>query len=260
MTDTTTTTEEPAESAAPVETAPATPPAPTTPERGSFWDRPYVDRFLTPLVLPVAVIVGLVFFVLNVSRLFLSVHGHIPVVVGSVITGAILIGATLLSGGAGRLRSSSIILLTVGFIVIVAFGGWISVGHSENKEAAASTLPPTLKTTQTIKFTEAPGGNLTFVPDSENAKTGLATIEVNFAAAGHTLAFHDPDVMFAEIKPTAPGPEKGTAFFPKAGDYAFYCTVPGHEAAGMHGTIHVTGPTMTIDEALKAAGNPPLPG
>ena len=39
-----------------------------------------------PLVLPIAVIVGLVAYVLNISRLFLSAHGHIPIFVGSFIT------------------------------------------------------------------------------------------------------------------------------------------------------------------------------
>ena len=31
-------------------------------------------------------IVGLVAYVLNISRMFLSGHGHIPIIVGSVIT------------------------------------------------------------------------------------------------------------------------------------------------------------------------------
>ncbi len=57
-----------------------------------------------PLVLPVAVIVGLVAYVLNISRIFLSGHGHIPIIVGSVITVMILLGATLLSAGVARLR------------------------------------------------------------------------------------------------------------------------------------------------------------
>ena len=46
-------------------------------------------------------------FVLNLSRVFLSAHGHIPVVVGTVILIVILVGATLLSN-ASRSRSQSI--------------------------------------------------------------------------------------------------------------------------------------------------------
>ena len=56
-----------------------------------------------PLVLPVAVVVGLVAYMLNISRIFLSGHGHIPIIVGSVITVLILLGATLLSAGSDEL-------------------------------------------------------------------------------------------------------------------------------------------------------------
>ena len=37
-------------------------------------------------MLPIVVVIGLVVYVLNLSRVFLSAHGHIPVIVGSVIT------------------------------------------------------------------------------------------------------------------------------------------------------------------------------
>src|SRR5689334_19732212 len=104
MTDTDTSTEsseevEPA-SAAGVE-APATgePPIP-------FWHRPYVERYLVPFVLPVVVVVGIVVYVLNVSRLFLSAHGHIPIIIGTVITLVILGGATMLSASE-RLEKST---------------------------------------------------------------------------------------------------------------------------------------------------------
>ena len=63
-----------------------------------FWQRPYVERFLVPLVLPIAVIVGLVVYILNISRSFLSGHGHIPIFVGSVITVMILVGRDAVVG------------------------------------------------------------------------------------------------------------------------------------------------------------------
>jgi len=125
MTDTTSTTEPPdseppdspdsgsqdtpavAEDAAPPEVPPAEPPAPV-----SFWDRPYVERYLVPLLLPVLAVGFVVVYVLNLSRLFLSGHGHIPVIVGTVITTLILLGSTLVSSAAHRLRTSAIILVT----------------------------------------------------------------------------------------------------------------------------------------------------
>src|SRR5215210_1545396 len=138
MTDTTTSTDQPdpQEQPAGVEA----PPAAEVDARAAagepvpFWHRPYVERYLVPLILPVVVVGGIVVYVLNVSRLFLSVHGHIPVVAGTVITVLILVGATLLAA-APRMRQTSMILLTVGFLLSLSMAGWISLGASENKEA-----------------------------------------------------------------------------------------------------------------------------
>jgi hypothetical protein len=44
-------------------------------------------------------------------------------------------------------------------------------------------------------------------------------------------------------------------FFGAAGDYTYYCAVPGHRSAGMQGVIHVTGPTVTEAQAAAAAKN-----
>ena len=234
--------------------APDTPAAPA--ERTPFWQRPLVEQFLVPLVLPLAAIFVVVVYVLNLSRLFLSAHGHLPIINGTTITIVILVGAAILSYAAPRMRTTSIALVTVGFLLAIFFAGWISIGHSEEKNTGPESLAATLKTTQTIAITEAPGGQLAFSPTSVNAKTGLATMNINFAAAGHTFAFHEATTLFKELAPTGAGPDSGVALFPSAGDYNFYCTVPGHEAAGMHGVVHVTGPTVTLQQALTAAGNP----
>ena len=123
-----------------------------------FWQRPLVERFLVPLVLPIAVVVGLVAYVLNISRLFLSGHGHIPIIVGSVITVMILLGASLLSAAAPRMRQSAITLVSAAFILSIMSGGWLVLGHSQPEKTGPTTLAETLKTKQTISVTAAPGG------------------------------------------------------------------------------------------------------
>ena len=118
------------------------------------------------------------------------------------------------------------------------FAGWISLGHSENKQAGATTLPPTLNTKQTVKIIAAPGGQLIFDPNTvNNIKTGLVKFDVDFAASGHTFSFHQTDADFTELTDTAAGPQVGVAFFGTAGEYTFFCSIPGHEAAGMKGTV-----------------------
>ncbi|HUI49728.1 MAG TPA: plastocyanin/azurin family copper-binding protein [Acidimicrobiia bacterium] len=230
----------------------------TSPEPVPFWQRPLVERFLIPLVVPIAVIVGLVAYVLNISRLFLSGHGHIPIFVGSAILVLILAGAAALSYAAPRMRESLITIVSAAFILAIMSGGWLVLGHSQPEKTGPTTLPATLKTKQTLNVTAAPGGQLKFTPNELSAKTGLASIVVTVAGAGHTFNLQDPTTLFESLSLDAAGAKKeGVAFFPKAGSYTFFCAVPGHEAAGMKGEINVTGDPMTLDQAVTAAGNPP---
>lgn len=231
--------------------------APAAPEPLPFWQRPYVERYLAPLVLPLFAVVVLVAYILNISRLFLSGHGHIPVIVGTVITLIILVGAVMTSGSSGRAKQSSLTLVGVGFIVLIMGSGWLVLGHAAEKKEAASTIPADVTAKVQEKVTAAPGGALAFAPPELTAKTGLVTFDVNFAAGGHTFAFHQPETLFAELNGATAGAQKGTAFFPAPGDYTYFCSIPGHEAAGMKGVVHVTGSPQTLAEAEAAAGVTP---
>ena len=223
-----------------------------------FWQRPLVERFLVPLVLPILVVVGLVAYILNISRIFLAGHGHIPVIVGSIITAMILIGATLLSAASPRLRQSAITLVSAAFILSIMSSGWLVLGHSQPEKTGPASLPATLKTKQTLAVTAAPGGRFAFAPNQLKAKTGLAKIDVSVASPGHTFTMQDSATLSQSLSLDAAGSKKdGVALFPHAGSYVFFCAIPGHEAQGMKGTITVTGPTVTLTEALTAAGNPP---
>lgn len=227
-----------------------------------FWQRPLVERFLVPLLLPVAVVVGLVAYVLNISRIFLSGHGHIPIIVGTVITVLILLGATLLSAGSDRLRGSAVTLVGAAFIFSIMSAGWLVVGSAQPKETGPTTLADTLKVKQpALEVTAAPGGKLAFAPPQLKATTGLAKIDVTVAGAGHTFTMQDATTLFKQLDLNAAGDKvSGVAFFEKPGKYTYFCSVPGHEAAGMKGEVTVTGAAVTLAEALKAAGNPPGAG
>ena len=94
-----------------------------------------------------------------------------------------------------------------------------------------------------LHITDASGGALSFSPAELQAVTGRNEITVAFVAPGHTFRFTDPALHFTELAGNAAGAvQKANVFFPKAGDYEFVCTIPGHAQAGEKGVIHVPGP------------------
>jgi uncharacterized cupredoxin-like copper-binding protein len=222
-------------------------------EKVPFWQRPNVERYVLPLVTPIVVVLAIVIFVLNMSRVFLSSHGHIPVIVGSIITGVILVGATLISN-ARHMRQHSAILMTCGFVLIAISAGWLVLGHSEVKTEGGTPLAADGPCTDTIDFTAL--SNLTFAPASLTLETGVYCVTLTDDSAGpHTIDFDDPATLFPGLAVATAGEKvEGRIFFGAAGEFTFYCAVPGHRAAGMEGVVTVTGDPTTIEEAEAAAG------
>jgi plastocyanin len=236
------------------EAPPALPAADTEPK--SFWERPMVERYLSPLLLPLVAVVLTVVFVLNVSRLFLSAPGNVAVVLGTIITIVILFGATMLALSP-RLRSGSIALITVGFIALIMSAGSVNLGHSEpHGEAEGGALACDVPAATTLQFVAGPNNSLTFDPDEANAPTGLARIEMNDATATeHTFVFEDQETQLQKL--TVSGSQESdacVALFPEPGDYVFFCDVPGHREAGMEGVVRAEGDPMTLEQAEAAAG------
>jgi uncharacterized cupredoxin-like copper-binding protein len=204
---------------------------------------PYRERYLVPFVFPLMIVIGVVFYVLNVSRLFLASKGTAALVLASVMTGLILFGAAALSA-APKMRTPSVGLILVGALVVIGGGGWVVVGHSEEKKAAAIVLPAPVGSMEVT----VPSGQLKFDPntfkvpfDSTNPYTAIVVKYHDEGAAQHTLEFQDQTVVWNLLEITKAGQvAKETAGFPKQGDYTFFCTIPGHQAAGMQGTVTVT--------------------
>ena len=134
--------------------------------------------------------------------------------------------------------------------------GWLVLGSSQVKSNGSATLPLVGPYSETFQITASPTGGLSFGPSSLSTKTGLALITfVDGANAQHTLNFQETNTLWPGLVVNKQGEKlEGRIFFPSAGDYTYFCAVPGHEAAGMHGIVHVTGPTMTLQQAEAAAG------
>jgi plastocyanin len=220
-------------------------------EKVPFWQRPNVERYVMPLVTPIVVVLAVVIFVLNLSRVFLSSHGHIPVVVGTIITVVILVGATLISNSR-HMRSQSAILMTCGFVLIAISAGWLVLGHSEVKNEGGGSLAQQGPCIDTIDITALP--SIKFTPVSVQAKTGVYCLSLtDQAAAPHPVDFDDAATLFPGLAVSAAGEKiTGRIFFGEAGDYTYYCAIPGHRAT-MNGVVHVTGDTTTLEQAETAA-------
>ena len=221
------------------------------PERTRFVDRPVVDRYLVPLLLPVLVIGGIVMFILNMSRIFLSSHDNMPVIVGTAITVLILVGATVLAA-APHMRTSSLALITGAFVFAVLLGGWLSLGTSEPEEDLSGPLPAEGPFSEEFSFQALVA--LKFAPPEAEAATGIAHIELTNEGGTHTFVFEDTETRLETLRVGAAGDvSEGRAYFGEAGDYVYYCTITGHREAGMEGVVTVTGDPITFEEAEAAA-------
>src|SRR3954447_12829622 len=102
---------------------------------------PYRERFIVPFVFPFLIVIGVVFFVINISRLFLSTKGTGSVIIAAVITCLILFGAAAMAA-APKMRTSSLTLIVSGSLVVILGAGWLTVGHAEQEKEQEVVLGP----------------------------------------------------------------------------------------------------------------------
>jgi len=79
--------------------------------------------------------------------------------------------------------------------------------------------------------------SLKFVPDTVTVSPGDTITVTNTGALEHDIVIDDLGISEA-----LPNGQPVTITIPKdakPGDYTFYCSIPGHEAAGMKGTLTV---------------------
>ncbi|HET7509938.1 MAG TPA: plastocyanin/azurin family copper-binding protein, partial [Solirubrobacterales bacterium] len=107
------------------------------------------------------------------------------------------------------------------------------IGKSEgSKEAGGGGASTTLQL-------EASPTALAFDTTSLEAKAGEVTIDfTNPAPIPHNVVIEENGKELSGFEPIAEGKESETANL-KPGTYTFLCTVPGHAAAGMEGTLTV---------------------
>jgi plastocyanin len=82
-------------------------------------------------------------------------------------------------------------------------------------------------------------GNTYFDPDEVDAPSGIIAIDLTNVESGiHDLVIRD--VPGFQVEVSGKGDEVTKKVELEPGEYEFYCTVPGHEEAGMKGTLTVS--------------------
>lgn len=147
---------------------------------------------------------------------------------------------------------ASLKLLTIPLVVgALAFAGCGGSDDSSDDTATDTTTtteqPATTgaegdqKAEQMLDLAADPSGALAYVEDTLDAETGEVVIDfTNDSPIPHDVVVDDPDDK--EIAKTSVfdgGSEETDAFDVKPGQYYYYCSVPGHEEAGMHGVLTV---------------------
>lgn len=126
-------------------------------------------------------------------------------------------------------RRSALLALAA---VVVAVSGLAACGSSDN--GASKYVEPTGPPVKVLSFKAK---NFKFTPDEASAPAGILEFKVTSTEATHDLAIHDvPGFMVPKVGSGQTASKKVDL---KAGTYKFYCTIPGHEAAGMKGTLTV---------------------
>jgi plastocyanin len=102
-------------------------------------------------------------------------------------------------------------------------------------------VPPSSPAAATsLSLAADPGGTLSYTPKTLSAKAGKVTITMtNSSPVGHDVALAEGTKVLGST-PVFTGGSKTFTVTLKPGKYSFYCTVPGHRAAGMEGTLTVS--------------------
>ncbi len=142
-------------------------------------------------------------------------------------------------------KLAALLALALASTALVACGGGsspstTSTGGGEAGGGAAEGGGKAAAGASTVKLEANPNGQLAFTATEASAKAGKVTVELNNPQAlGHDVSIEDSSgKLVGKTKVVTEG-STSTVVNLKPGAYKFYCSVPGHRAAGMEGTLTV---------------------
>jgi plastocyanin len=113
-------------------------------------------------------------------------------------------------------------------------------GSSSGSSSTPTSASPGTTTQGTVVEIDVASSGFAFVKTSATAPAGTVTLRsMNPQAIAHDISIKGNGVEKAGDQVSNGGVSTVTADL-QPGTYEFYCSVPGHEAAGMKGTLTVT--------------------
>jgi plastocyanin len=136
-------------------------------------------------------------------------------------------------GGSSGSSSSAAGASTSAATSAASSGTGTSAGTSSAAAAGGAT---------SLAIAANPSGSLAYDKKTLSAKAGKVTITMtNMAPIGHNITIQQgTNGAVLGATPTFQGGTKSVSLNLKAGTYTFYCSVPGHRAGGMVGTLTVS--------------------
>ncbi len=138
----------------------------------------------------------------------------------------------------------AVIAISTVLVVVTASMAIATSGGSESKATAEPITKEGREAasgsgTSSLKEAADPQGQLSYTTKNLSAKAGQVTIAfANASPLEHNLTIAQGSKVVGAT-PTFIGGEKTLTLNLKPGTYTFYCTVPGHRAAGMEGKLTV---------------------
>ncbi|HEY5199099.1 MAG TPA: plastocyanin/azurin family copper-binding protein [Solirubrobacteraceae bacterium] len=142
-------------------------------------------------------------------------------------------------------RAAPLLAAASGLVLLAGCGSSNSYSSTPapTNPAPATTAPVATSsaTAHALTVTASPDGSLMFNTTSLTTTAGHVTIAfTNMASVGHNLTVASSSGAVLGATPTFSGATKTLSLDLKAGKYTFYCSVAGHQMAGMQGTLTVT--------------------
>jgi plastocyanin len=140
------------------------------------------------------------------------------------------------------MRRASAVLAVAG---IAALGLAACGGGDDNSDSTAAATPATTTAAaggggSTVDISTPSGSDLAFEQSNVSAKAGRVTVDFdNKQSTPHDVVIQDASGQALGKTDLIASSQASTDVELQPGTYTFFCDVPGHEEAGMKGTLTV---------------------